>query len=128
MTRTISKVAEALDINIESVRFYERQGLIEQPPKPKQGYRHYPDTTLARLRFIIRAKALGFTLSEIASLLTLNDAPCDEVQTLAEHKLATVKAKIQDLRKLEKALKTLVVQCKTNDNTKQCPVLGSLNI
>ena len=94
MTRTISKVAKALDINVETVRFYERRGLIDQPVKPEIGYRHYPDETLNRIRFIKRAQELGFTLEEIANLLSLNDRSCNQVQTLAEHKLNEVKEKL----------------------------------
>ncbi len=126
MTRSISKVAKELAINIETVRFYERRGLIEQPPKPIQGYRHYPGETVNRIRFIKRAQELGFTLNEINSLLGLNDKPCSHVQELAEHRLLTVKQKIKDLRRLEKALKALLVQCQSNQDHSHCPVIDSL--
>lgn len=126
MTRTISKVAKALDINIETVRFYERRGLIDQPNKPALGYRHYPDETVNRIRFIKRAQELGFTLEEIANLLSLNDRPCSQVQELAEHKLSAVKEKMADLRRLEKALKSLLAQCHSNDDETHCPIIDSL--
>lgn len=126
MSRTISKVAKQLDINIETVRFYERQGLIQQPLKPEIGYRHYPDATLNRIRFIKRAKELGFTLEEIANLLSLDHSPCSQVQDLAEHKLNAVKQKMADLRRLETALKTLLVQCHNNDDESHCPIIDSL--
>ena len=126
MTRTISKVAEELAINIETVRFYERRGLIPQPPKPGLGYRHYPGETVNRIRFIKRAQELGFTLEEIANLLSLNDRPCAQVQELAEYKLSAVKEKMADLRRLEKALKVLLVQCHSNDDDSHCPIIDSL--
>ena len=126
MTRTISKVAKELDINIETVRFYERRGLIDQPLKPEMGYRHYTDDIVNRIRFIKRAQELGFTLEEIANLLNLNDSPCSQVQHLAEHKLRTVKEKMADLRRLEKALHELLDQCHSNDDKSHCPIIDSL--
>jgi MerR family transcriptional regulator, mercuric resistance operon regulatory protein len=126
MTQTISKVAKVLAINVETVRFYERRGLIEQPAKPEVGYRHYPDDTINRIRFIKRSQELGFTLEEIANLLNLNDSPCGQVQELAEHKLAAVKEKMADLRRLEKALKGLLAQCHENDDESHCPIIDSL--
>ena len=126
MTRTISKVAKELNINVETVRFYERRALIEQPSKPAVGYREYPVDTVNRIRFIKRAQELGFTLEEIANLLSLNDRPCSQVQELAEHKLSAVKEKMADLRRLEQALKALLVQCHSNDDESHCPIIDSL--
>ena len=128
MTRTISKVAKALAINVETVRFYERSGLIAQPPKPEIGYRHYSDETFSRIRFIKRAQELGFTLDEIANLLSLNDQPCSQVQGLAEHKLSAVREKMAHLRRLEKALKRLLAQCQENDDASYCPIIDSLQL
>ncbi len=126
MAQTISKVAKILTINIETVRFYERRGLIEQPKKPAIGYRHYPDDTVSRIRFIKRSQELGFTLDEVANLLNLNDSPCGQVQKLAEHKLAAVKEKMGDLRRLEKAIKALLAQCQSNEDNSHCPIIDSL--
>jgi len=126
MTRTISKLAKELNINIETIRFYERKGLIKQPVKPAQGYRHYPDETLNRISFIKRAQELGFTLNEIAGLLSLNDHPCAQVQELAEAKLQTVQNKIKDLNRLENALQALLAQCQTNEDESKCPVIDAL--
>lgn len=126
MNRTISKVAKALDINVETVRFYERRGLIAQPPKPEVGYRQYPEGTVNRIRFIKRAQELGFTLDEIANLLSLNDRPCSQVQDLAERKLTAVQVKMADLQRLEKALKALLAQCQSNDDDSRCPIIDSL--
>jgi len=126
MTRTISKLANELGINIETVRFYERRGMIEQPLKPDLGYRHYPNETVNRIRFIKRAQELGFTLEEIANLLSLEDRPCSQVQELAEHKLGAVRDKMADLRRLETALNTLLLQCHSNQDDSHCPIIDSL--
>ncbi|MDF1762017.1 MAG: Hg(II)-responsive transcriptional regulator [Oleibacter sp.] len=126
MAKTISKVAKTLAINVETIRFYERRGLIEQPAKPEVGYRHYPNDTINRIRFIKRSQELGFTLNEIANLLNLNDSPCGQVQELAEHKLAAVKEKMVDLRRLEKALNALLAQCQSNEDDSHCPIIDSL--
>ncbi len=126
MVRTISKVAKELGISIETVRFYERRGLIDQPIKPAHGYRDYPADTLNRIRFIKRSQELGFTLDEIVNLLDLNDRPCGQVQELAEHKLSAVQEKMKDLRRLDKALKGLLQQCKSNQDDLRCPIIDSL--
>jgi len=126
VAKTISKVAKELGINIESIRFYERRGLIKQPRKPEHGYRHYPEETINRVRFIKRSQELGFTLDEIAHLMQLNDQPCGQVQELAEHKLVAVKEKIANLRHLEHALTTLVAQCHSNPDNNHCPIIDSL--
>jgi len=126
MARTISKVAKKLDINIETVRFYERRGLIVQPPKPAQGYRHYPNDTVNRIHFIKRSQELGFTLDEITNLLSLNGTPCGQVQELAKQKLSAVRKKMADLRCLEKVLKELLAQCRNNQDDSHCPIIDSL--
>ncbi|SEK56247.1 transcriptional regulator, MerR family [Colwellia chukchiensis] len=126
MSRTISKVAKEIGINIETIRFYERKGLIEQPIKPIQGYRHYPDETINRIRFIRRSQELGFTLNEIEGLLSLNDSPCNKVQELAQKKLIAVQKKQNDLLLLEKALLEHLSQCKNNKDNTHCPIIDSL--
>lgn len=126
MTKTISKVAKELEINIETVRFYERRGLIKQPIKPDVGYRNYPQETINRIRFIKRAQELGFTLNEITNLLNLNDNPCHQVQDLAELKLQTVRKKKDDLCRLEKVLMEQLAQCQKNSDEQYCPVIDAL--
>lgn len=126
MTKTISKVAKELEINIETVRFYERRGLIKQPIKPDVGYRHYPQETINRIRFIKRAQELGFTLNEITNLLNLNDNPCHQVQDLAELKLQTVRKKKDDLCCLEKVLMEQLAQCQKNNDEQYCPIIDAL--
>ena len=88
---TISKVAKLAGIGVETVRYYQRIGLIDEPPKPPQGYREYPRATISRLNFIHRAKRLGFTLAEISDLLQLTDAECATTQQIAEHKINLIK-------------------------------------
>ncbi len=124
--RTISLLAKELGINLETIRFYERKGLIQQPTKPQQGYRHYPDSLLNQIRFIKRAQELGFTLDEIQNLLQLEQQPCQQVQALAEHKLTLVQQKIADLQRLESALTQLLTECKSNDDPDACPIIHSL--
>jgi MerR family mercuric resistance operon transcriptional regulator len=126
MTRTISKVAKETGINIETVRFYERKGLIEQPAKPLQGYRHYPVETVNRIHFIKRLQALGFTLNEIEAMLALNDSPCHQVQALANKKLIDIQKKQADLLLLEKALLAHISQCKSNEDDTYCPIIDAL--
>ena len=122
----IGKLAESAGVNIETVRFYERKGLIKQPVKPASGYRDYPLETLNRILFIRRAQKLGFTLEEIDLLLSMEDAACDQVQALAEAKLTSVKNKLHDLKQMEKALKTLLQDCKSNSKHKKCPIIDAL--
>ena len=128
MSTSISKVAKELGINIETVRFYERRGLIEQPVKPLQGYRHYPTETVNRIRFIKRSQELGFTLHEIEGLLSLNDNPCNQVQELAEKKLIDIREKQADLLLLEQALLENLQQCQSNDDETRCPIIDSLQL
>ena len=125
-SRTISQLAALLNVHVETIRFYQRKGLIEQPPKPPRGYRHYSDEVLSRMRFIKRAQELGFTLDEIANLLLLNDQPCTTVQELAELKLSSVRAKLADLARLETVLAEMVLQCQHNQDEAHCPIIESL--
>lgn len=124
--RTIGKLAKELGISVETIRFYERRGLISQPEKPFNGYRHYPDETLKRIRFIKRIQELGFTLEEIIFLLELNDKPCSQVQLLTQDKLADIQQKLSDLQRLEIALKTMLSECQSNVDEDHCPIIDAL--
>ncbi len=126
MSKTIGKIAKEIGINIETVRFYERKGLIKQPVKPMQGYRQYPIETINRIRFIRRSQELGFTLNEIESLLSLNDSPCRQVEELAKKKLVAVQTKQAALLLLEKALLEHIDQCQSNKDDTYCPIIDSL--
>ena len=123
---SIGKLAQAAQVSVETIRYYERRGLITQPPKPAQGYRTYTKATLARILFIKRAQELGFTLEEIENLLVLGESHCSEVQELAESKLVSVRSKINDLCRLERVLEVLVTQCRSNPDNTTCPIVESL--
>lgn len=124
---TIGRLAKSLSINIETIRFYERKGLIVQPAKPDSGFRRYSNEIAQRISFIKSSQKLGFTLSEISNLLKLNDQPCHKVQELAIQKLDSVSERIEELKKLEKSLKQLVRQCANNKDQSNCPIIDSLH-
>ena len=128
MTR--SEVAEHAGVNPETVRYYEERGLIPDPPRSAAGYRLYDDHYVRRLRFIGRAKKLGFTLEEIKSLLELRAGPeatCQDVKTRAQAKVADVEEKIADLRRIRRALGALVETCTGGDGpTSECPILDAM--
>ncbi|MBC3767379.1 MerR family transcriptional regulator [Neptunicella marina] len=123
---TISKIAKEANVGVETIRFYERKGLLEQPIKPIQGYRQYTEQALSRVLFIKRAQYLGFTLAEISSLLILSASNCEDVQQLAEQKLAVIEDKLRDLLNLKESLVSLVSDCKNNPSDKDCPIIQSL--
>ncbi len=123
---TIGQLAKAAGVNVETIRYYERQQLILQPDKPSEGYRRYPEDMLFRILFIKRAQHLGFTLAEIATLINLGEGHCNDVQNLAEKKLSAIHQKITDLQSLEKSLNTLVRQCRSNPDDARCPVIEAL--
>ena len=109
---TIGKVAERAGVNVETIRYYQRRGLPDEPTKPPGGYRHYSPDTAKRVRFIKRAQALGFTLEEVCGLLRPDAASaCAETRELATHKLALVEEKPAELAALRKGLAALVSKC-----------------
>ncbi len=122
---TIGKLAKEVDLNVETIRFYERKGLISQPQKPLSGYRKYDDSITKQLKFIIKAKALGFSLKEIAALMSL-DGDCAKVESLGLLKLQIIQNKIADLQRLENVIKELTSSCRTNDDPSHCPIIDSL--
>lgn len=127
---TIGEVAKAAEVAIETVRFYEREGLIAEPPRRQSGYRQYPPDTVRRLRFIRRAKELGFTLKEIGDLLDLRVDPqrsCADVRALAKTKMADIEAKMLDLARIQAALTELVRTCRGKGPTSECPILDALD-
>ncbi len=126
---TIGKVASQAGVGVETVRFYERQGLIAEPPRRASGYRQYPPETPARIRFVRRAKLLGFTLKEIKELLSLRASPnsrCTDVRLRAEAKFEDIQQKIRDLKKMNKALKQLIAACDGRSSATECPILEAL--
>jgi len=127
---TIGKVARQAGVGVETIRFYEREGLIEDPPSRESGYRQYPEQTVSRIRFIRRAKELGFTLKEIKELLSLRVGPrsaCGAVRKRAQAKVADIQKRVRALRGMERALKKLADACERRAPTSACPILDSLD-
>ena len=123
---TIGRLAEQSGVNVETIRFYERKGLIAQPPRPASGYRKYDDLTAGRIRFIQRAQELGFTLSEIKQLLSLRVDPrtsCADVRAKAEDKIADIDGKLATLRRMRRALVQITKTCSGAGPTSDCPIL-----
>lgn len=123
--RTIGRLARAAGVNIETIRYYQRRGLLATPRRPLRGVRRYPEETLARLRFIKRAQELGFTLREIAELLKLGDGSCRETRAIAEHRLADIETRLRDLQSMRAALDKLIRSCRAG-NQSACPIIASL--
>ncbi len=123
---TIGSLARAAGVNVETIRYYQRRGLLATPRKPAGGTRRrYPPDTLARLRFIKRAQELGFTLREIVELLKLGDGSCKETRVIAEHRLADIEARLRDLESMRVTLDELIRTCRAGDQTR-CPIIASL--
>ena len=123
------ELAKQAGVNVETLRFYEREGLLAEPPRRASGYREYPTDTVQRIRFIQRAKELGFTLREIKGLLEFRVDPgttCAEVKEQAAEKVAAVKQKISDLKKIERALNKLMNTCRDTAPIDECPILNHL--
>ena len=126
---TVGQLAREAGVNLETVRFYERKGLMPRPPRRPSGYREYPPEAVRRIRFIQRGKELGFSLREIAELLRLRVDPgrnCAEVKRQAEAKLADIEMKLRELRHMQMALKKLASECTGRGPTSQCPLLDAL--
>ena len=129
-TFTIGKIAKAAGLGGETVRFYERLGLIAEPGRSGSGYRQYRPETVRRLQFIVRAKALGFTLQEIGKLLDLRATPgagCADVQARAEAKITDIEERIAQLNAMKRVLGELVAQCRSEGPLSECPILDALN-
>lgn len=124
---TIGALAKAAGMGVETIRYYQRRGLVAEPDKPYGSIRHYDDQALARLQFIRTAQWLGFSLDEIGGLLTLQDGThCDEARVLGGQKLAKVREKISSLRRIERTLEGLVQACCTEQGDVKCPLITSL--
>lgn len=127
---TISRLAQLGGVNLETIRYYEREGLIPRPPRTRSGYRIFPIDTARRLRFIKRAQQLGFSLTEIRELLTLRVKPGtkrDQIRARAEAKISDIEDKIQTLTAMKRALAQLTTQCSGCGPITECPILESLD-
>ncbi len=131
MTRmTIGWVARRAGVGVETVRFYERRGLIDRPPRPREGFREYDETAVERIRFIKQAQEMGFSLREAAEFLALRADPaadCGDVHARARTKLADVERRIAQLERLREALRTLLRRCPRSGPVEGCSILGAMN-
>jgi MerR family transcriptional regulator, mercuric resistance operon regulatory protein len=123
----IGELARTVDVNVETIRYYQRIGLLELPEKPYGGMRSYNDEDLQRLRFIRRAQQLGFSLEDIRELLELSSSDCERVEKLAVEKLSLVKAKLRQLRRIESILARTVEQCARRKGNQPCPIIETLS-
>lgn len=126
---TIGQLADRAEVGVETVRFYERRGLIEDPPRRSSGYRQYPPETLDRLRFIRRAKELGFSLDEIGELLLLRSHSAEnreQVRAKARAKVRDIDQRIADLTRMRRALAQLAEACAQGHDSEDCPILEAL--
>ncbi len=124
---TIGTLAREVGVNVETIRYYQRRGLVQEPAKPFGGIRHYAQAYARRLRFIKEAQRLGFSLDEVGELLSLEDGlHCREVEEIAGHKLATVRERIAQLGRIETVLAVLVGKCRGNRGKLRCPLVASL--
>lgn len=127
---TIGRVAERAGVGVETVRFYEREGLIDQPARPRSGYRTYPERVISELRFIRRSQELGFSLREVDELMSLRldpEANSADVKVRAEAKISEIEEKIADLQRMRDALRQLTAACDGNRPVEECPILEALD-
>ena len=124
---TIAWLAREAAVNVETIRFYQHKNLLNEPPRPLGGVRHYSIEDVARVRFIKSAQRIGFTLAEIEVLLLLEDGThCREAQDIATHKLADVQDRIAELQRMAAALHDLVKACGSAKGKIKCPLIASL--
>ncbi|MFQ5747029.1 MAG: MerR family DNA-binding protein [Gemmatimonadota bacterium] len=126
---TIGRLAAEAGVSVETVRFYERRGLIRRPPRPASGYRRYGEDVVRRLGFIRRAKDLGFSLREIAELLELRSGDgtaCEDVEAAAERTIERIERQVAELTRMKSALAALAESCRRGEATGECPILDAL--
>jgi Hg(II)-responsive transcriptional regulator len=128
---TIGKVAKLSEVGVETIRFYEREGIIEQPKRSSGSFREYPEDTIRRLHFIKRTRELGFSLAEVTELLSLRvkgRSTCATIKNKAESKISQVEKKIADLNRIRAALVRVKNTCDKQAPTDTCPVLESFYV
>lgn len=124
---TIGELSKVTGIHVETIRFYQRRGLLVEPQRPLGGIRRYGESEAARIRFIKSAQKLGFSLDEVITLLTLEDgAHCKEASKIAQQKLIEVRHRLADLRRMEKTLSNLIGECEKQRGKICCPLISSL--
>ncbi len=123
--RTISKAAKEAGVGVETVRFYERSGILPKPSPPDGGWRHYPESAVWIIRYIKNAQAMGLSLADCKKLLGSNARPpqfCHNVRSLVASKLAVIDSEIQRLRSLRKEIKVFLAKCEKREATGSCPI------
>ncbi len=124
---TVGRFAARAGVNVETVRYYQRRGLLARPARAGGGVRRYGEDSLQRIRFIKRAQHLGFTLDEVRALLLLNDGTgCVQARAIGERKLAEVEAKLMDLQAMSRTLATLIERCRARRGRVVCPLIDAL--
>ena len=126
---SIGQLAEQANVNIETIRYYERRGLIPQPPRRESGYRKFSQTFVVRIKFIKRAQELGFTLKKIQELLSMRvdpDTTCSDIKIEAKVKMGDIDGKIKSLQRMKRALTKLVAKCDDSYSSSECPILDYL--
>jgi MerR family mercuric resistance operon transcriptional regulator len=124
---TIGQLAKQAGVNVETIRFYQRRGLLDEPKKPLGGIRRYAQAHVRRIRFVREAQELGFSLDEVADLLALEDGRnCREAERIGSRKLATVRERLAQLKRVEKVLAALVDRCHCNTGKLRCPLIDAL--
>ena len=131
MSYKIGELSKLTGCSIETLRYYEREGLLPPPPRGNNGYRYYPKDSVSRVNFILHAKGLGFSLTDIAELLSIqvdkDSATCGDVKVIAEHKLATIARKIRELEKMYQALEKVAAACDgSSASAEHCSILQAL--
>jgi MerR family mercuric resistance operon transcriptional regulator len=127
MKLTIGKLAKQANVTIETIRYYQRKGLLIKPNKPAIGYRLYPSAAITRIRFIKRAQQCGFALKEISELLSLDSGHCGDVLKMAEQKRQLINGQINDLAALRKVLDNLIKGCQSDPSTEHCALIDALS-
>lgn len=127
---TIGEIAERANVNLQTIRYYEKRALVPKPPRTYSNYRIYPEDTVRRVRFIKHAQKLGFTLAEIKELLSLRAAPktrCADVRERAEAKVQDINVRIRALQGMRRALTKLIGECSGEGPATECPILDALD-
>jgi Hg(II)-responsive transcriptional regulator len=127
---SIGELAKQANVQVETLRYYERRGLIPRPHRTVSNYRIYSSEDLQRVKFVKQAQGLGFSLNEIKKLLALRATPhakCADVRTYAAHKIEDIDGKIRSLARVRKTLEKLIAECSGDGPVTQCPILESLD-
>jgi len=123
---TIGKLAKAANVNVETIRYYQRIGMLKEPIKPVTGYRVYDSSLVNTIKFIKRSQQLGFVLAEIKELLNLGNGRCTDVKSIAQEKRMKILRQIKDLTSMKNELDNLIEACELTENTPECAIIESL--